>query len=217
MVVGAEEGLVSFCATVSVPPGPVPPPGWEPTVGGSAVTAGVTVTLSVAVAVPSLTRRVKVALVAPVAATISAVIVPLELAMFEIVTPFAGLAVVTVTIRLPADVSASLTVAIVELLPVLPATRATPLAAVIVGIALTVSEIVASVVAPQLSVARIVIVCVPAGAAPEIETTPDELTVTVPVEVPGLCTAIVLIVPLSLGPVMGLIVAVPPTLTDVAA
>jgi hypothetical protein len=88
---------------------------------------------------------------------------------------------------------------------------------VIVGISLTVSEIVASVVAPQLSVARIVIVCVPAGAAPEIETTPDELTVTVPVEVPGLCTAIVLIVPLSLGPVMGLIVAVPPTLTDVAA
>jgi hypothetical protein len=96
----------------------------------------VTVTLSVAVAVPvpSLTWRVKVALVAPVAATISAVIVPLELAMFEIVTPFAGLAVVTVTVRLPLAVSASVTVAIVELLPLAPAIRVNPLAALIVGV-----------------------------------------------------------------------------------
>jgi hypothetical protein len=152
------------------------------------VKAGVTVTLSVAVAVavPSLTCRVKVALVAPVAATISAVIVPLELTMFEIVTPFAGLAVVTVTVRLPADVSVSLTVAIVEFDAAVPPVRESPAAAVIVGKALTLNEIVASVVTPQLSVARMVIVCDPAGAAPEIETTPDELTVTVPVYVPWL-------------------------------
>ena len=143
-----------------------------------------TATVSVAVELnaPSLTCSVKVAVLAgPQAATRLAVIVPLVLDMAEIVTSFDVLPPTTVTVRLPADVSASLTVAIVELLPALPATRATPLAAVIVGSALTVSEIVASVVAPQLSVARIVIVCVPAGAAPEIETTPDELTVTVPV------------------------------------
>ena len=99
--------------------------------GGKLVTA--TLSLAVAVAVPSLTWSVKIALVAPVAATISAVIVPLELAMFEIVTPFAGLVVVTVTVRLPLAVSASVTVAIVELLPLAPAIRVNPLAALIVG------------------------------------------------------------------------------------
>ncbi len=95
----------------------------------------VTVTLSVvvAVAIPSLTWSVKVALLAPVAATIFAVTVPAVLAIFEIVTPFDGLALVTVTVRLPAAVSASVTVAIVELLPALPAIRVTPLAAVMVG------------------------------------------------------------------------------------
>jgi hypothetical protein len=103
----------------------------SPVTGGELVT--VTLSVAVAVAVPSLTWRVKVALVAPVAATISAVIVPLELAMFEIVTPFAGLAVVTVTVRLPLAVSASVTVAIVELLPLAPAIRVNPLAALIVG------------------------------------------------------------------------------------
>jgi hypothetical protein len=54
--------------------------------------------------------------------------------MFEIVTPFDGLALVTVTVRLPADVSASVTVAIAELLIVLPAIIVIPLAAVIVGV-----------------------------------------------------------------------------------
>jgi hypothetical protein len=95
-----------------------------------------TVTLSdaIAVAVPSLTWSVKVALVAPVAATIFAVIVPAVLAIFEIVTPFDGLALVTVTVRLPADVSVSVTVAIVELLTAFPAVLVTPLDAVIVGV-----------------------------------------------------------------------------------
>ena len=95
----------------------------------------VTVTLSVvvAVAVPSLTWSVKVALLAPVAATILAVTVPAVLEIPEIVTPFDGLALVTVTVRLPAAVSASVTVAIVELLPALPTIRVTPLAAVMVG------------------------------------------------------------------------------------
>jgi hypothetical protein len=108
-----------------------------------------TVTLSVAVtvAVPSLTWRVKVALVAPVAATISAVIVPVVLAMFEIVTPFDGLVLVTVTVRLPADVSVSVTVAIVELLTAFPAVLVTPLAAVIVGGWFTVTLSVAVAVA----------------------------------------------------------------------
>ena len=93
----------------------------------------VTLSVAVAVAVPSLTWSVKVAFVAPVAATMSAVIVPVVLAIFEIVTPFDGLALVTVTVRLPAAVSGSVTVAIVELLELLPAVRDTPLAVVIVG------------------------------------------------------------------------------------
>ena len=93
-----------------------------------------TLRVAVAVAVPSLTRRVKVALVAPVAATISAVIVPVVLEILEIVTPVDGLALVTVTVRLPAAVSASVTVAIVELLTAAPAVRVTPVAAVIVGV-----------------------------------------------------------------------------------
>jgi hypothetical protein len=56
------------------------------------------------------------------------------LAIFEIVTPFDVVALVTVTVRLPADVSASVTVAIVELLTAAPAVLVTPLAAVIVGV-----------------------------------------------------------------------------------
>ncbi|NDD63130.1 MAG: hypothetical protein EBZ36_03990 [Acidobacteria bacterium] len=93
----------------------------------------VTLRVAVAVAVPSLTWRVKVALVAPVAAAIFAVIVPFALAMVEIVTPLEGLADVTVTVRLPLGVSASVTVAIVELVALEPATRDNPVAAVIVG------------------------------------------------------------------------------------
>ena len=46
------------------------------------------------------------------------------------------------------------------------------------------SASVASVIAPQLSVARIVIVCEPYGVALLIETTPDEFTLIVPVYVP---------------------------------
>ena len=66
-------------------------------------------------------------------ATISAVTVPFVFKIFEIVTPFDGLLLVTITVRLPAAVSASVTVAIVELLELLPAVLDTPLAAVIVG------------------------------------------------------------------------------------
>ena len=95
-----------------------------------------TVTLSdaIAVAVPSLTWSVKVVLVAPLAAAIFAVTVPAVLTKFEIVTPFDGLALITVTVRLPADVSASVTVAIVELPIGLPAVLVIPLADVIVGV-----------------------------------------------------------------------------------
>ena len=94
-----------------------------------------TVTLSsaVVVAVPSLTWSVKVVLVALLAATISAVTVPFVFTIFETVTPFDGLLLVTVTVRLPAAVSGSVTVAMVELLEAPPAVRDTPLAAVIVG------------------------------------------------------------------------------------
>ena len=82
----------------------------------------VTFNVVVAVAQPSLTCKVKLALPAPHAATMSAVIVPPALTIFEIVTPFDGLALVTVTIRLP-TVSASLTVAIWEFEPGEPACR----------------------------------------------------------------------------------------------
>src|SRR5439155_25259651 len=73
---------------------------------------------------------------------------------------------------------------------------------------------VASVVTLQLSVARIVIVCVPTGCAFEIDTTPDELTEIVPVYVPVFCTARVGTPPLSVGPVAGLILVALPTTTD---
>ena len=70
--------------------------------------------VAVAVEVPSLTCKVKLALVAAQLAAISAVMVPFELTMLEMVTPLEGLAVVRVTVRLPGAVSASLTKAMVE-------------------------------------------------------------------------------------------------------
>ena len=79
----------------------------------------VTVTFKVAVVVklPSLTCNVKLAVLpAPQDARMSAVIVPAVLTMFETVTPFEGLALVIVTVRLPGDVSLSVTVAICELM-----------------------------------------------------------------------------------------------------
>ena len=48
-------------------------------------------------------------------------------------------------------------------------------------VSFTLSVREASVVAPQLSVARIVMLCEPKGVAPLIETTPAEFTLTVPV------------------------------------
>ncbi len=137
----------------------------------------------------------------------SAVMVPLLLRMFDMVTPAVGLALVTVMERLPAVESASATVAMVAFQEVAPPITEIPLSAVTVGIALTVKAITASVVAPQLSVARTVIVCVPTGAAFEIETTPVELlSVTEPVNVPLLLMEIELTEPLSAGVITGLIV-----------
>src|SRR5882724_11029340 len=72
---------------------------------------------AVAVALPSLACRVKLAVVAPQPAMRSAVTLPLLLTMFETVTPFAGLALVTVTVALPAPLSAPPTVAICEFEP----------------------------------------------------------------------------------------------------
>ncbi len=66
--------------------------------------------------------------------------------------------VVAVTTKLPAAVSVSLTVATVETMPLLPRWRVSAAPAVMLGaLLLTVRVKVASVVAPQLSVARMVI------------------------------------------------------------
>ena len=91
----------------------------------------VTVKVSVAVEVPSLACKVKVAFDAPQLAAMSAVILPPVLTMFEIVTPLAGLADVTITATLPLPPS-SVTVAICELLPE-PCGRDKPVVAAIVG------------------------------------------------------------------------------------
>ncbi len=137
----------------------------------------------------------------------SAVIVPLLLSMFDMVTPAVGFALLTVSERVSAVESASATVAMVAFQDVAPPIIESPFPAVTVGIALTVKVITASVIALQLSIARTVIVCVPTGAAFEIETTPVEpLTVTEPVNVPLPLMEIELTEPLSLGAVTGLIV-----------
>ena len=88
-----------------------------------------------------------------------------------------------VTVRLPAGVCASATVPTVTAAPAaLPCWRAIALAGVNPGAVLvTCSWKVASVVVPQSSVARIVIVCVPSGAAFDSVTTPAALTEIVPV------------------------------------
>ena len=57
--------------------------------------------VSVIVELPSLACKVKLAVAAAQLATMSAVILPSELLMFEIVTPFAGLAEVIVMLTLP--------------------------------------------------------------------------------------------------------------------
>ena len=86
-----------------------------------------------------------------------------------------------------------------------------PVINVVVFALLTVRLNDASVVVPQLSVIRIMIVCVPTGAAFEIVTTPVVLwTDTVPVYEPAFCTAIDATLPLSLGPVAGLTVVPAP-------
>jgi hypothetical protein len=139
-----------------------------------------TVTLSdaVAVAVPSLTSSVKVALVALLAATIFAVTVPAALAIFEIVTPFDGLALVTVTVRLPADVSASVTVAIVERLTSRLAILVIPLAVVIVGGWYTVTfRVAVAVPVPSLTSSVKVALVAPLAAAIFAVTVPAVLTI----------------------------------------
>ena len=88
-----------------------------------------------------------------------------------------------VTVRLPAAVCASATVPTVTAAPAaLPCWRAIAPAGVKVGAVLfTCNWNVASVTLAQLSTARIVIVCVPTGAALAIVTTPAALTEIVPV------------------------------------
>ena len=84
------------------------------------------------------------------------------------------------------------------------------------GVLGTVSVHVASVVFPQLSVARIVTVYWPIAPALLMVTRPVALsTVSVPVKPAGvmLCNAIEATVPLSVGPVAGLIVSAAPRLT----
>jgi hypothetical protein len=109
-----------------------------------------------------------------------AVIVPAVLLIEVTVIP-AG-TVVAVTTRLPAAVSPSLAVAMVLAEPAVPRCRVKAAAAVIVGALLTTLSVKeASVVVPQLSVARIVMVCIPTGAALLTETWPDAFTLIVPV------------------------------------
>ena len=76
---------------------------------------------------------------------------------------------------------------------------------------MTVTCTVASVVALQLSVARTVIVCVPAGVALFKLITPVLLTLMPPVYVPAFCTAMLLTLPLSLRPVAAFCVVLAPT------
>lgn len=107
-------------------------------------------------------------------------IVPPELLMEVTEMPVGT--VIAVTTKLPAEVSPSLTVAMVETDPAVPRCRINVEAAVIVGrLLLTVSVNGAFVVEPQLSVAWIVIVCAPTGAALLMDTTPEALTEIVPV------------------------------------
>jgi len=144
-----------------------------------------TLTVRFAVAVPLLPSvTVKTTVFAPIVALQSAAtvaeIVPAALVMPVTVIP-AG-AVVAVTARLPTGVSPSPTVAIVLMVPAEPRCRLKAAPAVIVGRLLpTVSVKLASVVVPQLSVALIVIVCAPTGAAALMETSPAALTEIVPV------------------------------------
>jgi len=113
--------------------------------------SGVTVTFNVPVAVklPSLTCKVKLALVALHVATASAEIVPLVLSRLESVTPLDGLALMIVTIKLPGAVSLSPTVAMVEFDAGLPAAREIA-TGVIVGGVLVVKVAVAVLPVPPL-------------------------------------------------------------------
>src|SRR5215211_4161417 len=98
----------------------------------------VTVTLRVVCAVlaPSVADNVKLALVAPQAAMISAVTVPLVLMRLETVTPLtvAEAPPLTVTVTPPSPTSKLLTVAMVELAEGDPACLVTPDSARIVGV-----------------------------------------------------------------------------------
>ena len=88
-------------------------------------------------------------------AVISAVIAPLLFAGFVTLRPVGTLDAVTV--KLPAAVKSSETVAMGEVAPALPCCRETDAAGVIVGAPLTVKVNEAVAVAPQLSVAVTVI------------------------------------------------------------
>ena len=132
----------------------------------------------------SVTVRVKVELVAVQLATTLAVTLPEPSMLGEPTVTPVPVTGVTDTIRVFGAWSGSLTVAICETDAAVPCWR-DMVAPVIEGEVLTVSMKVASVVTLQLSVALIVIVCVPKGAALLIDTTPVELlTEIVPVYVP---------------------------------
>ena len=95
----------------------------------------VTVNVAVEIDVPLLTCRIKLTTPADavVLAVISAVIVPLVLTILESFIPTAGLALVTVTLRVFIGTFRSLTEAMIELEPYIPIILVIPLAATMVG------------------------------------------------------------------------------------
>ena len=121
------------------------------------------------------------------------------------------------TVKLPAAVKSSLIVATGEAEPALPCCRVTAADGVIVGAPLTVKVNEAVAVAPQLSVAVTVTVYAPDGPALVMDTRPAALTLKLPVKPPDAATVTLLIAPLSRGAAVGVTVAAPPGLNNVAA
>ena len=144
--------------------------------------------------------------VAPQAAAIVAVTLPLLLTRLEIVKP-AGMFEAT-TDKPPAGVKSSETVARAAVVPALPCWRKMAAAGVIVGEPLMLSMKFALVVAPQLSVAVTVIVYEPEGVELVTETTPVcASTDKLPVKPAEAATVTPLIEPLSAGGAEGVTVA----------
>ena len=184
---------------------------------GPVLAAMLTVMLALVVKPPpSVTVRTTVfaPTAAPQPAVTCAETVPLVLAKPLSAMPLGIL--VAATVRLPAGVASSLTVARFEVKPALPCCLVSGAAALTVGALLTVRTNDAEVVAPQLSVAITVIVCEPEGAALLIFTTPAALTDNAPVK-PLDAATVSPTLPLSAGATPGVTVADAPELTKVAA